>query len=208
MNKPSDCALYHLLILIQEYIVNNSEIYFLPVEITVDEGRQKAGTKQSVSIISNICNEITYKSSKDECMLQFIDFLAFCLNRIQNNSVKDRSPFDNKFMNIIGKLKWNSNLNTIYVNDIEELHSTFLEENIEKLVNREILGKERVQYIENLAHYLTILKSVLSQNNNKQLDDKTKEVLLNNITEIKNKFYGSEEFKSFLEKFIDGEKTP
>lgn len=45
LDKPIDSSLFYLLILISEYIRINSDLYQLPVEMIIDEGRQKANTK-------------------------------------------------------------------------------------------------------------------------------------------------------------------
>ncbi|WPC42393.1 DUF3800 domain-containing protein [Clostridium sp. JS66] len=111
-NKPKDVALHLLLLNCKEYIESNSKDFQLPVEIFIDNGRQKPNTKQKVTDLSEICTngEIEYLSSVSSPLLQFADFIAFSLNRIQTNSIKQRTEFDDEFMRIVGRIKWNTNL--------------------------------------------------------------------------------------------------
>jgi Protein of unknown function (DUF3800) len=57
--------------------------YKLPFEIYVDAGKQKPGTTQVITVLKNYAVEskITYKDSKNDVLMQFIDFIAFCINR-------------------------------------------------------------------------------------------------------------------------------
>lgn len=125
--NPGDYALNTLLLLIDEYVAENCKYDDINVEISIDEGRQKANTIQKVTNFTGVCKKLNYKSSTNEYGLQFIDFIAFSINRVQNNFSKSRSEFDNKFMRIVGSMKLNSNLDMITVSDNEKLNKDCIE---------------------------------------------------------------------------------
>lgn len=57
--------------------------YHSSMNIYVDAGKQKPNTKQKVDVLKNIAvnSQIIYVDSKNSPLIQFIDFIAFCVNR-------------------------------------------------------------------------------------------------------------------------------
>jgi len=57
--------------------------YNFPFEIFVDAGKQKPDTSQKINLLRSITenSEIKYIDSKSDPLMQFIDFIAFTLNR-------------------------------------------------------------------------------------------------------------------------------
>lgn len=80
--NSSDLALFLLLFRIRKYLLKYSGLH-LPVEIFVDNGRQAANTAQKVDMLDGLVksNQLFYKSSHEEPLIQLADFAAFCLNR-------------------------------------------------------------------------------------------------------------------------------
>lgn len=145
-NNQSDYALYLTLLDVESYLGENTKDN-KHIQVIIDKGRRKADKTQKLSGIFNLISEVTYKSSSEIYGLQFVDFIAFTINRIQNNFAKKRSDFDNKFMSIVGKLKLNSNLNMVAVSDIECLNMDVIESSLTK----ETVNIESVKYIEALS---------------------------------------------------------
>lgn len=108
LNNASDFALFNLLLRIKNYFTNNSHL--IPIEIIIDEGRQKKNTTQNIELYGDILlnKTLLYKSSKEEPLLQLVDFVAYCLNRhkwiLQNNSKK---PIDIEFLEICSNANFN-----------------------------------------------------------------------------------------------------
>lgn len=109
LNNYSDFALYHLLLRIKRYLNGNS--YSYPLEIIIDEGRQKKNSIQSCNLFtsSQLRTGLQYKSSKEEPILQLIDFAAYCLNRVkwimQNNKTES---IDKTFLEICSYANFNT----------------------------------------------------------------------------------------------------
>lgn len=82
-SKNSDLALWFLLKRSKDFLLKDK--YSLPVKIFVDAGRQKPNTVQKIGILKGITehSEIKYLSSHDEPLIQFIDFIAFSVNRMR-----------------------------------------------------------------------------------------------------------------------------
>lgn len=200
-SKPSDYALNTLLLIINEYFIENYKDDIIEVEITIDEGRQNANTTQILTDFIGICKELNYKSSIDVYALQFVDFIAFYINRTQNNYSKNRSKFDNKFMRIVGNLQLNSNLEMFSVSDLDELNKDVIES---FLSTKETVDIETIQYIEEINNFLPKIRECISKkpsvcDKRKILQHikKLKQVHINNI---------SDEFKLFLdsaERFLE-----
>ncbi len=152
-SKNSDLCLWLLLIRLK-----NSEVfkkYQLPVEIFIDNGIQKPNTfRKSIELQDFALNsELKYIDSKSDPLMQFIDFIAFCLNRtrwILMNDKKEKSDFK------ILEINQLANFNTInmikeYI-DINEINTTehydkilraafdrngnLLDEDVEKIKNQ------------------------------------------------------------------------
>lgn len=154
--NPSDYALKTLLSLINERIVDvckadNIKEDNIVVEITIDEGRKKANTSQRVYHLG-VCKELNYQSSINVYGLQFIDFIVFCINRIQNNFSKYRSDFDNEFMRIVGSMQLKTNLEMITINEnnFKELNQEFVES---KMGSQGKPSNEQVRYLEKLEQF-------------------------------------------------------
>lgn len=127
LNNSKDFALYHLLLRIKGYL--NSNGYSYPVEIIIDEGRQKKNSVQPCNLFTNNQLKIglQYKSSKEEPLLQLIDFAAYCLNRVkwimQNNSKKS---IDKTFMEICSYANFNTiNMKKGYVDVNVDMQSKY-----------------------------------------------------------------------------------
>lgn len=163
--NPKDFSLWCLLLNCEEYLRKNQEIYQLPAQIYIDAGRQKEGTTQKVSSISNVLEngEIIYCSSND-FLIQFADFIVFTLNRIQNNLVKKRSDFDAAFLEIVGQIKWNANARTVAINHSELNDYGVVEyDRAVSIIENETskVSKEEVRYIEELCKKLVEIREFL-----------------------------------------------
>lgn len=191
--NPGDYALNTLLLLIDGYFAENYKDDDISVEIFIDEGRQKANTIQKLNNFVGVCKELNYKSSTNEYGLQFIDFIAFYINRVQNNFSKSRSEFDNKFMRIVGCMQLNSNLKMISVYDVEELNKNHIESCLEDIEKASI---ESIKYIEDISKYTQKMCENFSEK--KYYDNKE---ILQDIMEIKESHSDnmSDEFKIFLD---------
>lgn len=84
LKNVSDFALFFLLFRIKDFFKENTQ-YSNPIEIIIDEGRQKKSTTQDCSLLDGLLfnNKLYYKSSADEPLLQLIDFVAFTMNRVR-----------------------------------------------------------------------------------------------------------------------------
>lgn len=109
LSKAEDFALMTLIGKCDANIIKNRNKYGSSAvpKVIVDEGRQKSGTKQSIKFSADIIKEIEYEKSENEILLQFVDFLAFVINRCQINFAKQQSNFDKAFMKIIGRINYN-----------------------------------------------------------------------------------------------------
>lgn len=160
-NKPKDFGLFCLLLGCQKYIKANTKEYQLPVDIFIDEGRQKANTSQNVKSISDITpnGQVKYCSSKDVMLLQFVDFIAFTLNRIQNNFAKENmKKFDQIFMHIVGQIKWNTDIPCIKVldSDISKLEAEFYNKNLARI--SQSICKPDKEFIKNMEAKVEFMK--------------------------------------------------
>lgn len=201
-SKPDDYALYMLILSLQEYFLERYENGEIDAEIIIDEGQQKANTVQKLSDIAVLFDEMSYKASVDTYGLQFADFIAFSVNRIQNNFSKERTYFDNGFMQIIGKMKLNSNCPTISVkpSNIENINKDYNEAFLDiKRKTTEQFSQEAIQYIELMMDCVSNLENFVSQKSSKV----DKDTILQDIKKIKELNYSdsSEEFKDLLDIF-------
>lgn len=125
MGNPGDFSLSIVIGMCDKYIEKYKNSYGKDntPQIIVDAGRQKPNTTQVVRYMAPHIEEIEYKDSKNEILLQFADFFAFTINRIQNNYSKERSRFDNSFMEIVGNIHYNceDNKNFITMKDINAI---------------------------------------------------------------------------------------
>jgi hypothetical protein len=83
-----------------------------PIHMILDEGRKKPGAQFGSMIFHNWPQtfEGTYASSADEPLLQLADFIAYCINRSTHLSMKaKRTEVDNWFLNLVGRMRINSN---------------------------------------------------------------------------------------------------
>jgi len=97
-SKHSDMALWFLLEKTVKHLRENPD-YPLLSKIFIDEGRQKPNTTQKINILEGVSekSEIKYVSSKDEILIQLIDFIAFSLNRMRwilMNNKKSKLDFE------------------------------------------------------------------------------------------------------------------
>lgn len=193
-SNPSDYALYELLQYIDEYFFQNHKD--INVEIIIDEGRQRADSVQKLTGFQGGCKELNYKSSAKIYGLQFIDFIVFSINRIQNNVSKERSNFDNEFMKIIGKLQINSNLKKVSVSNLNELNKEFFESS---LSNQKTVGSGMAEYIEKISDSVSKMK----KSDLKDLVE-NKEEIIHNMIKIKQHHSNemSDEFRSILDNIL------
>ena len=117
-SKNSHLCLWFLLVRLKNKELINS--YELPFEIYVDSGKQEPNTNQKVDILNQFAknSEIQYLDSKADPLIQFIDFIAFTLNRcrwiLMNNK---KSETDFKFLNIAELANFNTvNMLKLYAN--------------------------------------------------------------------------------------------
>ncbi len=84
LSNTSDLALFFLLFRIKNYLKENINIP-LPIEIIIDEGRQKKNTIQKCELLKGYLNNenLMYRSSADDHLLQLIDFVAFSINKVR-----------------------------------------------------------------------------------------------------------------------------
>ncbi len=121
-DKNSHLCLWLLLV----RIVNNDIIknYNLPFEIFVDAGKQKPNTVQKIEQIKNITenSEIRYIDSAVDPLMQFVDFIAFTLNRCRWILMNDlKSQGDKAILKIAEYANFNAiNMERRYVNVDEE----------------------------------------------------------------------------------------
>jgi hypothetical protein len=102
-SNTSDLALWFLLEKCCKYIKENNFPLF--AEFFVDSGRQKPNTFQRVSILKDVTqnSELKYSSSEENPMIQFIDFIAFSINRMRWILMNDKkTELDISFLNLIG----------------------------------------------------------------------------------------------------------
>ena len=107
-SKNSDLALWFLIEKSCTYIKENN----LPLlaEFYVDSGRQKPNTNQKISLLNGITenSELTYCSSEDNVMIQFIDFIAFSVNRMRWIMMNEKkSDLDKIMLTVISEFKLN-----------------------------------------------------------------------------------------------------
>lgn len=109
LSDPSDFALFFLLFRIKKYLQENKQIP-LPVEIIIDEGRQKKNTTQKCELLKGYLHNDTlvYKSSSEDYLLQLIDFVAFSINKVRWIMTNDRkSEIDYHLMKIFERADFN-----------------------------------------------------------------------------------------------------
>ncbi|HFE9685126.1 TPA: DUF3800 domain-containing protein [Clostridium perfringens] len=193
-SNPSDYSLHTLILIINEYFEENYKEDNIEVEVIIDEGRQNVNTTQKLTSISGCCKELNYKSSKDVYGLQFIDFIAFYINRTQNNYSKERTNFDNEFMKIVGNLQLNSNLKMFTVSDLDKLDKDTVES---FLATQEGASIESIQYIEELSSCISRIRDCVL----KKSSDFDKREVLDDIKRLKQLHFNrmSDEFKIILD---------
>lgn len=94
LSKPEDLALTLLFQRIKIYLKKMNKS---PVEIIIDEGRKKAGSKHNSDFLKGFVKDdlIKYESSGDNVLLQVADFYAYGVNRLQMTLIKkDITDFD------------------------------------------------------------------------------------------------------------------
>jgi hypothetical protein len=117
LGNKDDYALMSAIGSCDRYLIKYKNSYGIKSEpkVIIDEGRQKAGNEQKLQFTTDKIRKVFYEKSDEEILLQMADFMAFTINRIQNNLVKDRTKFDQKFMEMVGKLHYNNVDNLIYI---------------------------------------------------------------------------------------------
>lgn len=138
LKDTSDFALYILLFRIKVFLKSVPRVP-VPIDIIIDEGRQKPNTVQKVEIFGNLLynKEIHYRSSQEELLLQLVDYAAFCLNRnrwILTHKIK--KPIDWEMLEIFSSANFNVlNMKRQVINaneDSTELYDKILEDSYAK----------------------------------------------------------------------------
>lgn len=82
LSNLSHLTLFFLLFRIKDFVLEGQ--FELPTEIKVDTGKGKHSGRNVVPILSGITqnSEIEFVDSKKDVIMQFADFIAFCLNRM------------------------------------------------------------------------------------------------------------------------------
>lgn len=90
-----DFSLCALLFQVRFFLDSHPE-YSAPYRIIVDEGKQKKDSTQQCSIFGDRLEhqQIVYKSSSDESLLQLADFAAFTLNRCRWLNMKETATWN------------------------------------------------------------------------------------------------------------------
>ncbi|WEK21328.1 MAG: DUF3800 domain-containing protein [Candidatus Pedobacter colombiensis] len=109
LTDTSDFALFILFFRIKHFLTSKNRIPS-PVDIIIDEGRQKPNTTQRVELLGGLLHnsEAHYKSSHQEPLIQLVDYAAFCLNRgrwILTHAVK--KPLDREMLEIFSSANFN-----------------------------------------------------------------------------------------------------
>lgn len=122
LSKNEQFCLWILLIRLK----NDPQIaanYKLPLEIYVDTSRKQHNTVQKTVEVKNFAvnSQIQYIDSSSDELMQFIDFIAFCLNRHRWILMNDmKSDSDKLIMEITNHADFKCNLHKKLVNFDEE----------------------------------------------------------------------------------------
>lgn len=83
LSNLSDLTLLFLLFRLKDYLTENK--FELPIEIKVDTGKGEHLARKKVNILNNITekSDIEFIDSKKDRLMQFADFISFCLNRMR-----------------------------------------------------------------------------------------------------------------------------
>lgn len=182
-NKNDDFSLLLLVLKCTEFMDREDMKHLRPVTLYIDEGKQKKDTVQIVSdsVAANTISKIHYKSSNDFILLQFADFIAFSLNRIQTNLTKEKmSHFDLEFMKIIGLLEWRGDFEKIKATEIDNFKSTYYDEHLDEIYLKRSSDKESEEYkgiVTRIEEYtngiISLKKFIEDRKNSKNFLDNT-----------------------------------
>lgn len=83
LSNLSDLTLLFLLFRLREYVINGE--FELPLEIKVDSGKGEHLDRKKINFLNKISinSEIEFIDSKKDKLMQFADFISFCLNRMR-----------------------------------------------------------------------------------------------------------------------------
>lgn len=139
LSDTGDFALFFLLFRIKKYLVETK--VSLPVEIIIDEGRQKKNTTQKCDLLKGyLYNDVlSYRSSSSDHLLQLIDYAAFFMNKVRWIQTNDKkTDLDYELLRIAERADFNI-LNVV---------------------------KQKIHFDDNLvAAYDNILRGVYEENN-------------------------------------------
>lgn len=112
LNSYEDMGLFILLMQVKRYLSSHPE-YSAPYKIIIDEGRRPNGAVQPCAIFDNLLeqNQILYKSSVSENLLQIADFVAFTLNRCNWLNMKEPikiNEYDKCFLSMASYANFNA----------------------------------------------------------------------------------------------------
>jgi hypothetical protein len=131
--KVSDFSLYFLLLRLKKHLLENKQQ--IPVDIFIDEGKQKKNTFAKCSLLKNIVqgNKIHFKDSKDEPLIQIADFVAFTMNRVRwINSLNLKKEKDIEFLEMAEYANFNIlNIKRVLV-DLNENFTERYDQELEK----------------------------------------------------------------------------
>ncbi len=133
LKNHKDFALYHLFLRINSEVKKNKNKYSLPFEIVIDEGRRNNGSEQECGLFGDMLKNrsVSYRSSKEEPLLQLVDFVAFSLNKWKWITQNNKTNFiDKEFLDICTYADFNT------VNMVKRRINT--DADIAKLYDKEI----------------------------------------------------------------------
>ncbi|WP_130472631.1 DUF3800 domain-containing protein [Candidatus Magnetaquicoccus inordinatus] len=140
LSRREDLSLAFLLYKIsKKYITVNCDL-----SIVVDEGMLVNREAIVKNFFRDWVRKVSFKcmSSHDEHLIQIADFLAFCINRSTYLSIKEnRSEIDNWFLDLVAKMKINSDdlLNIVLPQnftkaEFDDIHAKDIERKMNRLV--------------------------------------------------------------------------
>ncbi|OXB03458.1 hypothetical protein B0A75_00515 [Flavobacterium oncorhynchi] len=101
LSKLSDLTLLFLLFRLKDYVKENK--LELPTQIKVDTGKGEHLDRKKIPILNGITqnSEIEFIDSKKDPLMQFADFVAFCLNRMRwIIMAENKGPLDLRLLEI------------------------------------------------------------------------------------------------------------
>jgi hypothetical protein len=144
MNKSLDeIALDFLSSRIKDFIVKNN--LGKSIDFSIDEGLKKSGQKLEMPILREVVddNNLYFKKSEDDVLIQVADFFAYALNRNQMVMIKDKSTeFDIILLSI---------LNSVFYGNQSSGSKSDLITKVQ--FNKEDYDKRQIEYFKKMGVY-------------------------------------------------------